>query len=653
MVAKLEPRVAAYEKENVEDFDENVTVFYLPGWEIAAPDEPARFLVKDADYSYLAVEENRAIVHPEGFERPALRYLPPRAVIVARLPLEVVVGDEGSLHRSITDLWNRMTRSFDLPFEETGLRTSWPEAPIASFGYGVDPEGRAELNYGRAILASALTNAELAECADRLPPEFAEWAAERIRSGRDKPTLSQLVRHHVAIGAWRDLKLLGEATRPEVLTLLANSEGPLRRRAVGALARIDPTGQAFEDLELPSESDLHDVLVEAIDEFPEIAMEFEAPRALRARQSAVERLAQIWLGELTDYVTDDERRACRHLLELGYEPQSLEQEVRIRVLDERWDMVVDLGEVAIAPLIEILGTEIRTWHDDASESLETLARRYGPSTAADELALARGDIPAIVGARLRENQRLLPLFGADARTDLLAMDSPEAMAELARNAPDPRWAELAALWEADRGVQDLLALRATGRLALEAGGNTISVEALDLVNRSDHTLRVRIPSGLKFAAGGNFQNMVTLTDVTLSIEPLSPERVILPAACANLDRPVPGMGDRFQIEPLEPDSELYRLSQVLGDASISSYSKQAAVWALTDDADYSDMGKFIEITYVGDPGSRAVGPYQAGVALQLLEEAGLDYRAARLWQDREFLLEKLQPGLVRDWLAER
>jgi hypothetical protein len=85
---------------------------------------------------------------------------------------------------------------------------------------------------------------------------------------------------------------------------------------------------------------------------------------------------------------------------------------------------------------------------------------------------------------------------------------------------------------------------------------------------------------------------------------------------------------------------------VLNRAGAGTMVKQAAVWIITDDADYGDLGILVS----GFARTRAIGPEEAVRAMKLCAEAGIDLTRKKIWWDRFSLLSRLPSGSLQNWL---
>ena len=185
-----------------------------------------------------------------------------------------------------------------------------------------------------------------------------------------------------------------------------------------------------------------------------------------------------------------------------------------------------------------------------------------------------------------------------------------------------------------------------GKIKVETEGSGISSLYLKIEPTIDLNIKVSIPAGTFFSANkGSSQNMISTKGITveLEVEPgldVSIEKTDqpgtehwthaeVPVACTNLHKAVPDSSDTFKIERSPNQEELEKLLPVLESEDASYPVKQAAIWIITDDADYGDLG-----TLVSD-GSRVINEYEAAEAMRLIEKAGIDIKNKAIWGDRE------------------
>jgi hypothetical protein len=203
--------------------------------------------------------------------------------------------------------------------------------------------------------------------------------------------------------------------------------------------------------------------------------------------------------------------------------------------------------------------------------------------------------------------------------------------------------------------RDFRELVAEGRLEVEFKGNDIQEVEARLRRRAAEPLKVRIPVGTYLEAGNaSTQNMVVTEDVPLSLEGDEWVSVSVPVACANQAKGVPGKRDTFRAADSPESRDLVHLMPVLDDARVPYPVRQAAVWIVTDDADYGVLSRLVSRPAswtIG--GTRLIREREMARAMQICTQAGIDLEAKAIWADREQILAGLEAGELREWLRAR
>jgi len=172
----------------------------------------------------------------------------------------------------------------------------------------------------------------------------------------------------------------------------------------------------------------------------------------------------------------------------------------------------------------------------------------------------------------------------------------------------------------------------------------VSLSIRRLVNRP---VEVLVPVGSFFvSANSSAQNMVATAESETTLTDGDWQTISVSAACANRPRDIPSSGDRFTVLRSPKQKELAALMPVLEQANADIPTKQAAVWIVTDNADYDDLG-----TLVSSPGNtRVIGYETAARAMRICAEAGIDIKKRSIWKDRNNILKNLPDGDLKTWL---
>jgi hypothetical protein len=111
--------------------------------------------------------------------------------------------------------------------------------------------------------------------------------------------------------------------------------------------------------------------------------------------------------------------------------------------------------------------------------------------------------------------------------------------------------------------------------------------------------------------------MVATRDASVRLTSGESTKVFVSAACADLRRHVPDNGSVFTGISHSPGSgELARLMSALGMSQLTlpQATIQAAVWIVTDDADYYGLDALVDYYGPGTHGDRVIREYEAARA---------------------------------------
>jgi virginiamycin B lyase len=166
-------------------------------------------------------------------------------------------------------------------------------------------------------------------------------------------------------------------------------------------------------------------------------------------------------------------------------------------------------------------------------------------------------------------------------------------------------------------------------------------------------LRVEIPAGTFFDSGNSTeQNMVGTETRTVVLTDQDWVDITLTAACASRPRNIPDTNDRFAVKRLPQQGELAKAAVAVAAAHVPYAVAQAAIWIVSDNASYADLGEVVETTsYNPYGGTRVIGENEAAQALQILAAAGIDVTRKRIWFDRVRIAQNVSDPALRQWLS--
>jgi len=175
--------------------------------------------------------------------------------------------------------------------------------------------------------------------------------------------------------------------------------------------------------------------------------------------------------------------------------------------------------------------------------------------------------------------------------------------------------------------------------------------ALHVTSISPKPLEILIPAGTYFVAENpSVQNMVARHAASASIDPGAIVDIKVDAACASLHLTAPGAADTFAMVRASELPEMGKVIDQLNTTPVEYPVEQAAIWIVTDDASYDELGMLVGGSPFGPP---LIQEEDAARAMMLADQAGVDIRKYSIWNDRFALLLKVtEPDLVT-WLDEQ
>jgi hypothetical protein len=201
-------------------------------------------------------------------------------------------------------------------------------------------------------------------------------------------------------------------------------------------------------------------------------------------------------------------------------------------------------------------------------------------------------------------------------------------------------------YSAKSGEYDIVELLENNIVEAEISGNDITQVNVKIRRLVPYAVNVKIPIGSFFVSENpSAQNMVATDEKKARLTTGGWQNVSIPAACANRPKDIPDNSDKFSIRQSPSQEELVKLMPVLNKANASIPVKQAAVWIVTDNANFDDLG-----ILTNADNTRAIWYESTVRAMKICAEAGIDITKKRIWKDKETIVSKLSAGELKTWL---
>lgn len=200
--------------------------------------------------------------------------------------------------------------------------------------------------------------------------------------------------------------------------------------------------------------------------------------------------------------------------------------------------------------------------------------------------------------------------------------------------------------------RDIVDLLQEKRIEMDAYGSGIKYVGLRVRKLVPYPLTVRIPVGSYFVpANLGAQNMVATSEEKVRLLADDWKSTLVNVACANRPRGVPGSSDTFSVQRSPQQEELVKLMPALDRAGVEFPVRQAAVWIVTDNADYNDLGILVASQF-GFGGSRTIKEPETAQAMKICWEAGIDITRKNIWRARQMILAGLpnKDAELKRWL---
>jgi len=206
---------------------------------------------------------------------------------------------------------------------------------------------------------------------------------------------------------------------------------------------------------------------------------------------------------------------------------------------------------------------------------------------------------------------------------------------------------------------DLVELMAKRQVEAVVAGSDI--QSVDIRLRPTVPVSAAAPLHVDIVAGTFFesrngaqQNMVGTVSRSVDLTSKEWVEVTMAAACASRARDIPDSSNQFAVRRLPEQAELAKAAKVLAAANAPYAVIQAAIWIISDNANYDDLGELVETTtYNPSGGTRVIGQDEAARAMRVLNDAGIDIRRKRIWADRRQIASGVSDPALKTWLGGR
>ncbi len=202
-------------------------------------------------------------------------------------------------------------------------------------------------------------------------------------------------------------------------------------------------------------------------------------------------------------------------------------------------------------------------------------------------------------------------------------------------------------------AKDIVDLLSEKKIQVQTEGSGIQNVNVRIKRRGTAPITVSIPVGTFFVSGNqSSQNMVTTEASEVTLDGDDWQSVSLSTACANRPKHIPEKGDRFGIQRSPNQKELAVLMPALEKADVDYKTRQAAVWIVTDNADYDDLGILMG-SRNGGANYRVINEEEAARAMKVCGEAGINIKSKAIWENRKKILRGLKDEELKKWLQQK
>ena len=202
---------------------------------------------------------------------------------------------------------------------------------------------------------------------------------------------------------------------------------------------------------------------------------------------------------------------------------------------------------------------------------------------------------------------------------------------------------------------ELTAMLAEKKIEIKVRGAGIRYVDINIRRLTHADVNVVIPSGTFFVSqNAAAQNMVATREVSIRLNDDSWHSLVVAAACANKPKVIPKADDNFTAQRSPRQEELRTLMPMLNCVRGGAAIEQAAVWIVTDNSTFGQMGSLVSTRedHLGVT-QRVINRAHAAYAMKICQSSGIDITKKAIWQDRRTIATEVADTRLREWLQRR
>jgi hypothetical protein len=221
--------------------------------------------------------------------------------------------------------------------------------------------------------------------------------------------------------------------------------------------------------------------------------------------------------------------------------------------------------------------------------------------------------------------------------------------------PESPYRERAVVIIRDMEGRNIVDLLEEQKIEVESSGDGIENLTIRVRKSVPYPVVVLVPVGTYFTSfRESVQDMVVVAESKVPVSSDAWKSVSLAVACANKPKDIPSSSDKFGVSRSPKREDLARLMPSLKKVNANFGTRQAAVWIVTDDVSFSELGvlvtQFETYPYARE---RVIKAAEAAGAMKICDDAGIDISGKRIWRDRAEIVKGLPAGPLKTWLSKR